>query len=247
MIFYFSGTGNSKRAAKIIAEKTGEEMFSLTNRVRQNDFSAVECGERAIFVTPTYAWRMPLAVEEQIEKTAFSGAKRAWFVMTCGGEIGDAARYNKALCEKSGLEYMGTYQIVMPENYIAMFGVPSKEESEKIIAAADEEVKKAGEIIASDAPFSQKPSNAYGKAMSRVVNPIFYKFFVKDKSFYATDKCISCGKCAELCPLGNIKLVDGKPKWQGNCTHCMACISYCPTEAIEYGKKSVGKRRYRAD
>ena len=24
----------------------------------------------------------------------------------------------------------------------------------------------------------------------------------------------------------------------------MACISYCPTKAIEYGKKSVGKPRY---
>ena len=27
-------------------------------------------------------------------------------------------------------------------------------------------------------------------------------------------------------------------------THCMACICYCPKEAIEYGKKSKGKPRY---
>jgi len=38
---------------------------------------------------------------------------------------------------------------------------------------------------------------------------------------------------------------DGKPHWLGNCTHCMACICHCPAEAIEYGKKSEGKRRYR--
>ena len=25
---------------------------------------------------------------------------------------------------------------------------------------------------------------------------------------------------------------------------CMACICYCPKEAIEYGKKSRGKPRY---
>lgn len=24
----------------------------------------------------------------------------------------------------------------------------------------------------------------------------------------------------------------------------MACISYCPTQAIEYGKKSLGQPRY---
>lgn len=50
-----------------------------------------------------------------------------------------------------------------------------------------------------------------------------------------------------LCPLNNITLEDGKPLWGGNCTHCMACISYCPTEAIEYGRRSVGKPRYRCE
>ena len=44
--------------------------------------------------------------------------------------------------------------------------------------------------------------------------------------------------------MNNIRLQNGKPLWGGRCTHCMACIGYCPTEAIEYGKKSVGKPRY---
>ena len=56
--------------------------------------------------------------------------------------------------------------------------------------------------------------------------------------------CIGCGKCVELCPLNNIHLENGKPLWGKNCTHCMACICYCPKEAIEYGKKSRGKPRY---
>ena len=42
----------------------------------------------------------------------------------------------------------------------------------------------------------------------------------------------------------NITLQTGKPVWGQNCTHCMACICYCPAEAIEYGKKSLGKPRY---
>ena len=51
----------------------------------------------------------------------------------------------------------------------------------------------------------------------------------------ATDACIGCGKCVELCPLNNIRLENGKPVWGKHCTHCMACICYCPKEAIEYG------------
>ena len=58
------------------------------------------------------------------------------------------------------------------------------------------------------------------------------------------DACIGCGRCVELCPLNNVHLKNGKPVWGKNCTHCMACICYCPKEAIEYGRKSKGKPRY---
>ncbi|MBS5951111.1 MAG: EFR1 family ferrodoxin, partial [Clostridium sp.] len=53
-----------------------------------------------------------------------------------------------------------------------------------------------------------------------------------------------CGKCVKLCPLNNIELVKGKPKWGEKCTHCMACISRCPKEAIEYKNKTKGRNRY---
>ena len=76
------------------------------------------------------------------------------------------------------------------------------------------------------------------------VRPIFYRFFVKADAFTASDACIGCGKCVRECPLNNIHLEQGKPTWGKNCTHCMECICYCPKEAIEYGKKSVGKPRY---
>lgn len=60
-----------------------------------------------------------------------------------------------------------------------------------------------------------------------------------------SDACVGCGQCASKCPLNNIELRNGKPEWGKQCTHCMACISYCPAKAIEYGKRSVGKPRYR--
>ena len=80
--------------------------------------------------------------------------------------------------------------------------------------------------------------------MSGPVNPIFYSFFVKANAFTAGDACIGCGHCAGLCPTNSITIQNGKPVWGGDCTHCMACICYCPTKAIEYGKKSQGKPRY---
>lgn len=75
--------------------------------------------------------------------------------------------------------------------------------------------------------------------MTYIVNPIFYATCVHDRAFTVDDSCIGCGKCATLCPMNNIELQGGKPRWNGHCTHCMACISYCPKAAIAYGKKAA--------
>ena len=60
----------------------------------------------------------------------------------------------------------------------------------------------------------------------------------------ADQTCTGCGKCVKVCPLNNVTMKNKKPVWEKHCTHCMACICYCPAEAIEYGRKSVGKPRY---
>ena len=71
-----------------------------------------------------------------------------------------------------------------------------------------------------------------------------YSLIISDRSFITTAQCTGCGQCRDRCPLNNIKLVNSRPIWGKNCTHCMACIAGCPSEAIEYGKKTQGKPRY---
>ena len=126
MVFYFSGTGNSRYVAQRIAAALGDELLSMNDRIKAEDSSPVKTDERLVIVTPTYAWRIPRLVESWLRRTEFPGAKQAWFVMTCGGEIGSAAKYNHALCRDRQLADMGTAQIVMPENYIAMFNAPRR-------------------------------------------------------------------------------------------------------------------------
>ena len=99
-------------------------------------------------------------------------------------------------------------------------------------------------MIAAGQDFPPVRPRLKDKIASGPVNAVFYSFFVKDRKFRTTDQCVSCGKCVESCLLHNISLEQGRPVWHGHCTHCMACISRCPTGAIEYGKHSVGLRRY---
>ena len=244
MILYFSGTGNSKYVAKRIADALGDEIVNLNDRIKASDSSSIETDERVIIVTPTYAWRIPRVVRDWLLKTELRGARLAWFVMTCGSEIGNADKYNRELCTEKRLACMGTAQIVMPENYIAMFSAPQADEAREIVAKTEPNIDCVIASIQSNQPFAPTRNNLYDRFMSGPVNLIFYKFCVKADAFTVSDTCIGCGQCAKRCPMNNVTLKDGKPVWGKNCTHCMACICYCPKEAIEYGKKSVGQPRY---
>lgn len=245
MIAYFTGTGNSKYVAQRIADKLQDEIICINEKIKTEDTGKVDIGERLVVVVPTYAWRIPHIVSEWMEKTNFAGAKKVWYVMTCGGSVGNADAYNKKLSKQKKFQHMGTAQIVMPENYIAMFGVPTVEEARKTVKAAEPDIDKAAEMIAGGKYFPERNCKLQDRIESGPVNAVFYPVFVKAKAFMVGDSCIGCGKCAKVCPLNNVTLKDGKPVWGNNCTHCMACICYCPAEAIEYGKNSVGKPRYR--
>ena len=238
MVLYFTGTGNSKYIAEKIAKALGMDIVSINKKVKTNDFSQINSKDELIFSVPTYGWRIPRIVSDWIEKVKFSGCKKAYFVMNCGGEIGNAEKYLKKLCENVGFEYMGVKEIVMPENYIALFDAPDENEAKQIIEKAQPGINAAIQTIKDGSKFRVH------KAKSSIVNDVFFKFTVKAKKFYTTESCTGCGACVALCPLNNIELESGKPKWGNNCTHCMACICRCPNKAIEYGKSSFGKPRY---
>lgn len=244
MIVYYTGTGNSRYAAQYLAHALGEDVFDSFECIRSGTAAALESDRPWIFVCPAYAWRIPRVFEAFLRRSTFRGSKKAYFVMTCGDGIGDASRHLKRLCGEWGLEFMGVEKAVMPENYLAMFPVPTEKQSAVIRRTAHWALEKIAKSMASGQPLPKQKPGLRGLVQTWLVNGPFYALCVKARAFRADDTCIGCGECVRRCPLGNIQLVDGKPRWGNNCTHCMACICYCPAEAIEYGGKSQGKYRY---
>ncbi|NLP48476.1 MAG: 4Fe-4S binding protein [Clostridiales bacterium] len=244
MIVYFSGTGNSGYAAKFLADKLDDEIRDSFHFIKDSIAAEFVSDRPWVFVAPTYGWQLPRIFMDFIRSGDFSGSKDAYFFMTCGGDVGNAEKTNKELCLKKGFNYKGTCELVMPENYIAMFEVPQADEAQRIIEAAGPVLENCAGSIAKGQDLPPIKVGSVGSLKSGIVNKAFYSLFVKAKAFTVSDACISCGMCVEVCPLNNVKLVGGKPVWADDCTHCMACISYCPPEAIEYGKKSQGKPRY---
>ena len=97
MILYFSGTGNSEYAAKRIGRELRDEVLNLFERIRNHDYSEIHSDSPWVVVVPTYAWRIPRIVQEWLENAALTGNRDIYFVMTCGGSIGNAGRYLEKL------------------------------------------------------------------------------------------------------------------------------------------------------
>ncbi len=244
MIVYFSGTGNSRWAAQAFAKGLNDELTDAAAYIKTGSPARLHSEAPWVFVCPTYAWRLPPVFEEFLCRGDLSGSREVWFVMTCGSEVGNAAEYIRPLCQEKGWNFRGLLQLPMPENYLALFKVPDPEECAAILESAKKPLRAAIRAVAENRDFpAWKPGTA-DKAKSGFINRAFHRFIVSGKAFRATEDCVGCGHCENICPVNNIRLTDGRPQWGRDCIHCMACISHCPTEAIEYGKNSRGQHRW---
>ena len=244
MILYFSATGNCAFAARRIAEKIGDEAVSLTPKLRAQDHSALYSEKPWVVVSPVYVAEMPRLLSDWLRATPLNGSRDIFFVFTAASEMSCSGYFAKKLAEEKGLVYHGSASVKMPTNYPIFFTVKDEDACRAVIREAIPTIDKAAEIIALRGIIGEKKPGAATIAATVPVNELYYKYFVKAKDFYATDACIGCGKCERVCPCANIRLTDGRPVWGEKCTHCMACMSGCPREAIEYGKKTRGKRKY---
>ncbi len=244
MVLFYSGTGNSEYVAKRIATALDDKCENLFERLSTQNNQPISSDTLFVIVAPTYGWQIPHILRDWLKGTELNGSKDIYFVLTCGGEIGNAEEYLKKLCLDKGLNFRGCAEIVMPENYIAIFGAPEEKEALGIIEKAEPKIDEIIQMILANKAIPSKKVGIADKLKSGIVNAVYYPLIIHSKKFLATDACIGCGKCEKACVMNNISLINGRPKWNDSCTHCMACICGCPTKAIEYGKASIGKPRY---
>lgn len=247
MIFYFSGCGNSRFIAESIAQALDEQLVFIPEAEREGrfDYTLAE-GERVGFVFPIYSWCPPQLVMDFVQKLKFTKAPNyVWMAVTCGNNGGMAEKvFGKQLAE-IGLTLHADYCFVMPNTYVNMAGMSTDkpEKAKRKIARAQTHLPEVIQNIKACKSVTEMRRGIFPRFKTNVIGKSFHKW-VSDEPFHTTDACISCGKCVNVCPLQNISLEDGHPKWHGNCTNCDACFHHCPKNAIQYGKASVGKEQY---
>ena len=247
MVFYFSGTGNSRYAANNIAGKQGGAVYDIAEMLQKEQRIFVpQEGEAVGFVFPVYAWGPPEPVLEFIRKSRLALSENYIFaVMTCGQDAGDCGMLLQTALKRAGIALHGQFSVVMPDNYIVGYQLDTPERQQKILKEAMRALEAANEKIASRYEGVQVEKGALPRLKSRLIHPLFLRFFNPLKHFRVTERCTSCGLCQRICPSGDIVInSQGRPIWAGKCYGCLGCINRCPATAIEYGKATIGRRRY---
>lgn len=243
LIYYFSATGNSLEISRRIAKELGDCIIKpMTAQVPVEPVGGDS--EAVGFVFPVFYNGLPRLVKRFAEKLAIYPGTYCFAIANSGGTRANPLGMLEDILTEKGIRLSYADEVRMPGNYIVGHQTPSPENIIRLLAAAVVKVNKISRGIAGG---ERKPVIRKAEFWSKITNRVYlYKNInVWDDEFLTTDKCTGCGLCAKVCPVGNIKMRDRRPVWQHACEHCLACIHWCPCEAIEYGGKTAGRRRYR--
>jgi formate hydrogenlyase subunit 6/NADH:ubiquinone oxidoreductase subunit I len=252
IIFYFSGTGNSLKIAKDIAATIGNcELVSMGKPFTPSDTHEYN---RIGFVFPCYVQGMPVAVERFIQSLDLTQNKAAYYfsVATCGGNPGNCLAQVQTLLNGKQRTLQYGRNIKMFANCVTLYKMAGnpKEQAEQ----ADEESRKIAADIAAKAASAIPKTKAPLELLYKLAIPYFAK---KAHEYRVSDTCVGCKTCANICPVHNITFHEeaksshpgassrpGQPIFGEHCEQCMACIQWCPRQAINYKDKTQKRGRY---
>lgn len=244
MIVYFSGTGNSRYVAELLAERLDDRCVPLAE-ISSHDLK-IE-GQVTGLVFPVYSWGVPPVVIDFITG-APDGVfpSEIWAVCTCGDEVARTPEMLSRVLESRGMSLKGIWSVIMPNNYVLLpgFGTDPVELERRKLAEAPDRVENIAGKIKNGLFETDVPRGSLPRLKSALVYPLFKKYGTTFGKWKVSDSCISCGLCRDVCPVGNISMCDGKPVWGERCTSCVACFHVCPRRAIDYSGYTKGKKQY---
>lgn len=243
-IFYFTGTGNSLKIARDLSDQLDQaEVVFIPDVIGEDEIKTDS--DLVGIVYPVYMFGQPLIVSQFIKKLVVRRDTYVFMVANYAGMAGGAFEQTRRELKAQGIALASSFGIMMPSNYTPMGGAQSEAKQKELFEREEKKVKKIAGLVKAgiEWPF-EKPF-----ILSQWIGGLLYKMFAPripalDKDFWVNDTCSSCRLCEKMCPVDNITVENGRPKWMGRCQQCMACLQWCPKEAIQYGKHTVGKKRY---
>ena len=243
IIYYFSATGNSLAVAKKLQQQLDDcRLVPVASLMGEASISPNSDTVGLVF--PLYYLGTPLIIKSFLEKIILDDVQYIFAVITKGNPLagGPISQLDKILKRKHHRLDAGFY-VTLPDNYIPMLNLPSEAEQQKQFEACEAKIPQIAKHIKAKDTIKEF---AWWSFLRPVMNNRWAaKVNQSDGRFTVEDSCIGCGVCGQVCPVNNIKMEQARPEWLHHCQECLACLHHCPKQAIQCGKATKNKPRYR--
>ena len=245
MIFWHSGTGNTRYVAERIAEFTSQKLSHISSA---SEYRSADL-EKIIWVFPVYSWGIPPIVRKYMKHSDGMRNAEHFMVCTCGDDVGLTHEMWRSLMRSKGYNARGAWSVQMPNNYVILpgFDVDSIELAAEKLEKCECRIVEVSRGIRCGAKVDSIVRGSFPWLKTKILYPLFVSFLMSPKPFHSTDSCIGCGKCEKVCPTSNIKLRSHRPQWGRNCAMCLGCYHVCPVHAVAYGNRTGKKGQYFLD
>jgi len=241
-LYVHTGTGNSLWVARQLASELKETV--LTFMPYPSKALTIQA-DRVGVIFPVHIWGLPRRVVRFINHMKVNSGTYLFAVAVNAGQPAATLLQLQKLMSKRAMPLSLGRSVAMPSNYIPWGGPGPLDVQQRLYREARKEVK----AIAGSIRRGEHNKMDRGPLWQNILFSLIYKMTFRqvhkmDRKFWVDEKCDGCEICARVCPAANIRMIEGKPSWLHRCEQCLACLQWCPQEAIQYGKNTIKYPRY---
>lgn len=247
VLYYFTGTGNSYRAACWLAEAARERGMSAA--VRAIDAAQPEKetapGQLVGLLCPTHGFTAPWAMIRFALGLPRGQGRGAFVILTRAGMMagrvmvqgleGSGAYLLALILALKGYRVRGSLGLDMPGSWTVVMPGQSQAAAETILKRVKPRALAFFNAILDGGTCFK---GIIELVVGLVLLPLSFMYLIMGrfflaKLFYATSACSGCGLCERSCPEKAVKMKAGRPYWTLSCESCTRCMNFCPEKAVE--------------